>query len=181
MLQPGRAVRRGLLCQPHFLLCALPPACSRSSTSNAVPTAELGHVFQKSRAEQGTDGMAGSENRAPKATAAPRRCPRDWKGGQGLGGGWGAVLGHYTGCSQESRQPPLCPPFWRSRWLTLQVLSPDLCLQLLFNQRGWGGHEGTCRGQRQLPPFPCKEESSPSQPQLQHPVKRSLSSIHPVH
>lgn len=88
-LQPGRAVRQGLLCQPHSLLCARPPACSRSSTSDAVPAAELGHLFQNRRAEQGTCGMAGSENRAPQATAALRRCPRDWKGGQGPSVGWG--------------------------------------------------------------------------------------------
>lgn len=57
------------------------------------------------------------------------------------------------------------------------VLSPDLCLQLLFNQRGWGGHEGTCRGQRQLPCSPARKKQP--QPASSCSISQAFTVKHP--
>ena len=91
-LGPGAAAWQGSdagsACQPHVLLHALHPACSRSSTSDTSCSRAWPPLpKQKSRAGK----AAGLAQRTELLTplAALRRCPRDWKGGQGLGGGWG--------------------------------------------------------------------------------------------
>lgn len=174
-LGPGAAAWQGSevgsACQPHVLLCALHPACSRSSTSDTSYSRAWPPLpKQKSRAGEGS--RAGSENRAPDTTGSLEEVSSGLEGRTGTRRGLGAFLGHYTGCSQESRQPPLCPLFWWSRWLTMQVLSPDLCSQLLLDQRGWGRQEEHAVGSASHP-VPLQEGEQHTQPQLQHPVMRS--------
>lgn len=43
---------------------------------------------------------------------SPEEVSSGLEGRTGTQCGVGAFLGYYTGCSQESRKPPLCPLFW---------------------------------------------------------------------
>lgn len=94
-LGPGAAAwqgsEAGSACQPHVLLCALHPAAPGAQRLTLFLQQSL--ATSSKTEEQGREQAAWLAQRTELLTplAALRRCPRDWKGGQGLSGGWGPL------------------------------------------------------------------------------------------